>query len=62
LLTELRNLHGDDAERVAPFSLFDDGQVSLQILVEQGAIAHTEEHLASLRATIGDSATGGVAP
>jgi hypothetical protein len=57
MLAVLRGLREGDPVRVAPFSLFDDGQVSVRTLVEQGLIAHTEEHLASLRATIGAPTT-----
>ncbi len=58
MLAVLRGLGEGDSERVAAFSLFGDGQVSVSTLVEQGLIAHTEEHLASLRATIRAPATG----
>jgi hypothetical protein len=53
---ELRGLGEDDLARTAPFTLFG-GEVSVQTLVEQAVIAHTEEHLASLQAAMGTAAS-----
>jgi hypothetical protein len=52
MLAVLRSLHDGDSDRVAAFSLFNGADVSIQTLVEHGLIAHAEEHLASLRATV----------
>jgi hypothetical protein len=56
MLTTLQSLQNDEAERSAPFSLTGGQPVSFQMLVELGLIAHTKEHLASLRASVGDAA------
>jgi len=53
---ELRGLGEDDLARTAPFTLFG-GEVSVQTLVEQAVIAHTEQHLASLQDTAGTEAS-----
>jgi hypothetical protein len=59
LTAVLRGLREDDLARTAPFRLFG-GEVSVQTLVEQAVIDHTEQHLASLRAAVekGQSTTG----
>jgi hypothetical protein len=51
----LRGLSDDDLARSAPFTLFG-GEVNVQTLVEQAVLAHTEQHLASLRAAVGSAA------
>jgi hypothetical protein len=45
----------DDLARTAPFTLFG-GEVSVQTLVEQAVINHTEQHLTSLQAAVGPEA------
>jgi hypothetical protein len=52
MLAVLRGLSDADSERSAPFGLFDGAPVSVQTLVEQGLLAHVEEHLASLRTAV----------
>jgi len=47
----LAGLHDDDLARTKPFTL-SGGDVSVQTLVEQAVIAHTAEHLASIRAAV----------
>ena len=47
----LGGLHDDDLARTKPFTL-SGGDVSVQTLVEQAVIAHTAEHLASIRAAV----------
>lgn len=56
MTTELQGLREDDLARTAPFTLFG-GEVSVQTLVEQAVIAHTEQHLASLQAAAGAEAS-----
>ena len=51
----LQGLSEDDLARTAPFTLFG-GEVSVQTLVEQAVINHTEQHLASLQAAVGPEA------
>jgi hypothetical protein len=55
LLAVLRGLSERDLERSAVFSLFDGAEISIRTLVEVGLIAHLDEHLASLRATVATS-------
>jgi hypothetical protein len=55
MLAVLRGLRDDDPERVVSFSLFDGGEVSIETEVELGLIAHSQEHLASLQATVGST-------
>lgn len=52
VLAVLRELRDGDPERTAPFGLFGGAPVSVQTLVEQGLLAHVEEHLASLRTAV----------
>ena len=56
MTTELQGLREEDLARTAPFTLFG-GEVSVQTLVEQAVIAHTEQHLASLKAAVGTEAS-----
>ena len=56
MTTELRGLRADDLARTAPFTLVG-GEVSVQSLVEQAVLAHTEQHLASLQAAVGTEAS-----
>jgi hypothetical protein len=51
----LRGLSNDDLTRAAPFTLVG-GEIDVQTLVEQAVLTHTQEHLASLRAAVGDGA------
>jgi hypothetical protein len=51
----LDGLRDDDLARSAAFTLAG-GEINVQTLVEQAVIAHTQEHLASLRAAVGDAA------
>jgi hypothetical protein len=48
-------LQDDDLARSAPFTLVGS-EFSVQALVEQAVIAHTEEHLSSLQAAVGHAA------
>jgi hypothetical protein len=52
MIAVLRGLRDGDPERTAPFGLFGGAPVSVQTLVEQGLLAHVEEHLASLRTAV----------
>jgi hypothetical protein len=52
MLAVLTGLREGDPDRVATFSLFNGQDVSVRTLVELGLIAHTEEHLASMRAAL----------
>jgi hypothetical protein len=56
MTTQLHGLRDDDLARTAPFTLFG-GDVSVQTLVEQAVIAHTEQHLASLQAAAGSGSS-----
>jgi len=53
--TVLQDLSDEDLERSTAFTLFG-GDVNVKTLVEQAVIAHTEQHLASLRAATGNPA------
>ena len=55
MTTVLQGLSDDDLVRSAPLMLFG-GDVSVQTLVEQAVIAHTEQHLASLKAAVRNAA------
>jgi len=54
MIEVLRGLSENDLARSAPFTLVG-GEISVQTLVEQAVIAHTEQHLASLRAAVGNA-------
>lgn len=49
----LRGLSDTDTERPVSFSLLNWQQISLGNLIEMGLLAHVQEHLASIRATVG---------